>query len=355
MLHGTYYFGRKRVACRNAYCTTCRAPRFAEGFKSLVVLHIFFIPFLPIATTVRWFCSSCRKEIDAKRPSRPWILVAGILFGLFMTFVSLMMLLDGQQKESASGMLVFGPLMVIGLIYMIRKQDYRGYVASQEKVPALPDDRCPYCKAPLFAAVTPHCHACKVDIITAPTSAFPSSEMPATRDKTPAGRSHSSTKTDEFWKIIEAARTPARRGEADVELIKRNLRGMKAEEVLDFCRELRRRRVESYRWDLWAVAYIMNGGCSDDGFDYFRGWLISKGRKYFETALADPARAADDAGLDACECEDLLYLPASVYEEKTGRPLPKEADITFPADPAGKAWKEDELAALYPALWARFS
>jgi hypothetical protein len=28
----------------------------------------------------------------------------------------------------------------------------------------------------------------------------------------------------------------------------------------------------SYRNDLWAAGYLINGGCSDDGFDYFRGW-----------------------------------------------------------------------------------
>ncbi|HEY4249245.1 MAG TPA: DUF4240 domain-containing protein [Lacunisphaera sp.] len=354
MLHGTYYFGRKRVACRNAYCTTCRAPRFAEGFRSLVVLHVFFIPFLPIATTVRWFCSTCKKEIDAKRPSRPWILITGILFGLFMTFIGVMMLFDRHEKETALGALIFGPLMVIGLAYMIRKQDYRGYIGAQENVPPLPGDHCPYCKAPVFAAKTPHCHACKVDIITKAPFGSPVAELPSVQKKVVLKQTHSATKTDEFWKIIEAARAGAKNGEADMGAIKRNLKGMKAEDVQGFDSELQRRRAESYRWDLWAVAYIVNGGCSDDGFDYFRGWLISKGRKYFETAMADPTRAADDAERDANECEDLLYIPASVYEEKTGRVLPK-SEVSFPSNPVGKAWEEDELEGLYPALWARFS
>ena len=45
---------------------------------------------------------------------------------------------------------------------------------------------------------------------------------------------------------------------------------------------------ESYRWDLWSAAYLANGGCSGDGFDYFRGWLIGQGRTAYETVLADP-------------------------------------------------------------------
>ena len=32
---------------------------------------------------------------------------------------------------------------------------------------------------------------------------------------------------------------------------------------------------ESYRWDLWAAAYVINGGCSDDGVARF-GKVVSK-------------------------------------------------------------------------------
>lgn len=37
----------------------------------------------------------------------------------------------------------------------------------------------------------------------------------------------------------------------------------------------------SYRQDLWAVAYTVLGGCSDDGFDYFRFWLVARGKEVF--------------------------------------------------------------------------
>jgi hypothetical protein len=47
--------------------------------------------------------------------------------------------------------------------------------------------------------------------------------------------------------------------------------------------------------DQWGAAYLANGGCSDDGFDYFRGWLIGQGRKVYETVLADPDSLAAHA------------------------------------------------------------
>ncbi|MFB7650948.1 MULTISPECIES: DUF4240 domain-containing protein [unclassified Streptomyces] len=51
--------------------------------------------------------------------------------------------------------------------------------------------------------------------------------------------------------------------------------------------------VDSYTNPLWAAAYIANGGCSDDGFDYFRGWLIAQGRGVFERAVTDPDALAE--------------------------------------------------------------
>lgn len=59
-------------------------------------------------------------------------------------------------------------------------------------------------------------------------------------------------------------------------------------DVLDYDRIHYELMAESYRWELWGAAYLINGGCSDDGFDYFRGWLLGQGRATWQAALADP-------------------------------------------------------------------
>jgi hypothetical protein len=38
---------------------------------------------------------------------------------------------------------------------------------------------------------------------------------------------------------------------------------------------------------LWAVAYYLNNGCSDDSFSNYRGWLISEGRTKYEVLTND--------------------------------------------------------------------
>jgi hypothetical protein len=129
---------------------------------------------------------------------------------------------------------------------------------------------------------------------------------------------------------------------------------MSADEIYGFQQELWQRLDESYRWDLWAVAFIIDGGCSDDGFEYFRGWLISQGRKYFEAALADPRQAAERAQPDTIYCEDILYVAGVAYKAKTGKHLTRSAGRNQKS-PAGTLWEEDKVNDLFPDLAERFS
>jgi Protein of unknown function (DUF4240) len=79
----------------------------------------------------------------------------------------------------------------------------------------------------------------------------------------------------------------------------------------------------SYLANLWGTAFLMNGGASDDGFDYFRGWLISQGRKVFEAALENPDSLSDVIDKDAeadfeFENASILNVAVWVWQTKTG-------------------------------------
>ena len=160
---------------------------------------------------------------------------------------------------------------------------------------------------------------------------------------------------DSFWSIIDEARGSSTDCEQTAASVVERLRATPPADVLAFCRHIEERLADSYRYDLWAVAYIVNGGCSDDGFEYFRGWLIAQGREYFEAALAQPERAADHAepGEDDNECEDILYAPSALYQKMAGQPLPR-SDVHRPSVPLGMKWSEEDLEELYPELCARY-
>src|SRR5262245_49713213 len=130
--------------------------------------------------------------------------------------------------------------------------------------------------------------------------------------------------TKQFWKMIEHAKGHAQDlGHAYVQIaiLRGLLEKLTLNEIVEFDYILNTLMARSYHYDLWAAAYLINGGCSDDGFEYFRGWLILQGEKVFEDALKDPESLAQVAEPDV-ENEDILGLAVESYQKRTGKELP---------------------------------
>ena len=171
---------------------------------------------------------------------------------------------------------------------------------------------------------------------------------------------------DDFWSII-ARSTPYEADPArQIEVLERSLRELSPVQIEAFERAFHREQLRAYSWKLWGAAYVIHGGASDDGFEYFQRWLISKGRKVFEAALADPDSLADLLARDMegpCEFEEFAYVAGRVWADKTGINPGKDPKAGFPytgaspaAKPTGTPFKEDRnyLKNEYPKLWARF-
>lgn len=158
---------------------------------------------------------------------------------------------------------------------------------------------------------------------------------------------------EQFWEIIRKSRRGASDCDTHAEQLRTRLQTLEPQEIIDWDQHMRQRLVEAYRWDVWAVAFIINDGCSDDGFEYFRGWLIAQGKAFFEGVLRNPEYAARRVRDGEAECEAVLYVAAEAYEAKTGQALP-HTDMDQPDEPAGVPWREEELERLYPKLWKRF-
>ena len=87
---------------------------------------------------------------------------------------------------------------------------------------------------------------------------------------------------------------------------------------------------------------MINGGCSDDGSDYFRAWLMLQGRETFGQAVADPDSLADWAAVRLAitnqaivGCESALYIPARAHRAATGDEIPDDAYRMAPLELLG--------------------
>src|SRR5579871_5443615 len=83
----------------------------------------------------------------------------------------------------------------------------------------------------------------------------------------------------QFWHLIAKSQRRGSDCDEQAEQLCGLLALLEPDEIGDFKRHFDRHRVQAYRWDLWAVAYILDGGCSEDRFDYFCCWLIGRGQK----------------------------------------------------------------------------
>jgi uncharacterized protein DUF4240 len=160
----------------------------------------------------------------------------------------------------------------------------------------------------------------------------------------------------QFWTLIEEAKQESG-GECAplVEFLQTKLSRLPETEIIAFAETLAQLLDEAYTWELWAAAYIINGGCSDDGFEYFRRWLIAQGEQVFRSAIDNPESLADFPGElpDDAGCEALGYAAEQAYQEKTGREMPDYQIPPSRREPHGKRWEEGEEEQLCPRLAAR--
>lgn len=71
------------------------------------------------------------------------------------------------------------------------------------------------------------------------------------------------------------------------------LASLSAEEILAFSFELEQERNGLYRWDIWAAAHLIGGGCSDDSFSDFRAGVVALGRDWCERVRTNPDALAE--------------------------------------------------------------
>lgn len=164
----------------------------------------------------------------------------------------------------------------------------------------------------------------------------------------------------EFWAIIDGAAKKAK-GDNQVFLgaVTERLGEEPAERLLGFQAELAAEINRAYRWDLWDAASVMLGGCGDDHFEYFRAWLVSRGKAVFEAALNNPDSLASisiDDPVEECECEFLLPVAMEAYEEQTELDdfNDRVPSTTSFDQPQGTACDKHGLPKQYPKLWKKY-
>ncbi|MFD7975296.1 DUF4240 domain-containing protein [Streptomyces sp. NPDC059071] len=131
----------------------------------------------------------------------------------------------------------------------------------------------------------------------------------------------------EFWDVIETARSAATADKPFAQALVDELAGRTKAEILRYQERFDEARGAVYRWDVWAAAYLIGGGCSDDSFNDFRAGLIAQGRHWYEQAAACPDSLAGHPAVihaaharhhEAVFDEAATYAAHDAFERLTG-------------------------------------
>lgn len=171
---------------------------------------------------------------------------------------------------------------------------------------------------------------------------------------------------EKFWQLIEYSRgdfDPARFNgnmKRQLKLMEEALRLLPVKELEDYESIFHGYYGRAYTHDHWLAAYLIEGGCSDDGFADFRAWMISMGEKPFRAMIAHADNVADYATAPGVECasfESFHGLACKIYEEKTGDTFPESCYKTkHPSKPTGRNWKADDyeyFQSAFPKSWEK--
>ena len=173
---------------------------------------------------------------------------------------------------------------------------------------------------------------------------------------------------EQFWAIVQTAVDEAGNDEDEyLEVAKRELSKLSLKEMIGLRLRTDKLLYDSYTSEMWCAGYLMNGGCSDDGFEYFRLWVISRGRKVYEAAMANPDNLidyiGDDDEMDFFEFESFWYVALEAFEEAVDAELYDYVDDDNFKTCEGNYpnfefnWEEDEpesMQKLCPRLFEKF-
>jgi hypothetical protein len=158
-----------------------------------------------------------------------------------------------------------------------------------------------------------------------------------------------------FWDMIHEADSKAG-GDMDkkCKLITSAIARLTKQDAIAFSHMFDRMMDRAYSWELWAAAYIINGGCSDDSFSDFRSSLISRGQLALEQALTDPeSLVEDDFDEDVWFYESFQYAVHDGVKASAG--FVPDRETPHPNEPSGEAWEEDEVNVLFPKLAEKYA
>lgn len=151
-----------------------------------------------------------------------------------------------------------------------------------------------------------------------------SNEKPKSNfDTTPLAITAEMLDEEKFWQIIGRSLKSTNDQDDQEQYLITEIEKLTPKEMIGFRLRTDYLLYETYNSEMWCAGYIMNGGCSDDSFEYFRCWVISRGKDVYYKAKANPDYLINEVvdGAEYYDFESFWYVALQAFEKKTGKEL----------------------------------
>lgn len=154
---------------------------------------------------------------------------------------------------------------------------------------------------------------------------------------------------DRFWTLIDKSKKSSDDLEEFTEDLTNELKKLSSADIIGFHLREQKLRFDSYTSELWCAGYIMNGGCSDDSFEYFRCWIIAQGKEAYYSSLKNSDWLVNlySEDVDEYDFEDLMYIASDAFEQKNKKDIEDYVDYNRFKEHEGEHpeiqfnWEED--------------
>ncbi|MBD0725225.1 polymerase [Flavobacterium sp. L1I52] len=124
-----------------------------------------------------------------------------------------------------------------------------------------------------------------------------------------------------YWEIIQKSLKETSNQEDQEIYLTTELEKLSPKEMIGFRLRTDKLLFDSYTSNLWCANYIISNGGADDGFDYFRCWLISRGKEAYYKTLENPDYLVNlvDNEPKTYDFEGFWYVGNNAFKEVTDK------------------------------------
>lgn len=147
-----------------------------------------------------------------------------------------------------------------------------------------------------------------------------------------------------LWKFVQKAREHTSSNYKQTQYLTEAMTGWSTQNLITFKQLYWKLLKYSFSADLWAAAYVINKGCSEQDFLYFRNWLILQGQATFKKVVQDPEYLAEYLHLplqEPLQSPDLHDKIALVLAYKSAKSITDYDYKDEEGSLKGEFWKND--------------